>query len=77
MLDGLTSAVADILFLYSVLQIIVPYCGRMSVIGTVYGDKHDNANENNGTLDYVRYGIYVENIVHTPFFQLSKQLVPF
>ena len=64
MLDGLTSAIANILSIYSVLQIIIPYRGRMSVIWTVYRDNHDNAHENNGTLDYVRYGIYVENIVH-------------
>ena len=38
--------------------------GRISVIGTVYRDNHDNAHENNGTLDYVLNVIFVENIVH-------------
>ena len=64
MLDGLTSAIANILSIYSVLQIIIPYRGRMSVIWTVYRDNHDNAHENNGTLDYVLNVIFVENIVH-------------
>ena len=38
--------------------------GRMSVIGTVYRDNHDNAHENNETLDFVLKDIFVENIVH-------------
>ena len=31
---------------------------------SLYRDNHDNAHENNGTLDYVRYDIFVENKVH-------------
>ena len=31
---------------------------------SLYRDNHDNAHENNGTLDYVLNVIFVENIVH-------------
>ena len=84
LLDGLTSAIADILFIYSVLQIIIPCLSELGIDifhkesiwssrwfiklqrnrtvaesywDSLYRDNHDNAHENNETLDYGLNGL--------------------
>ena len=74
LLDGWTSAIADILFIYSVLQIIIPclselgidiFCNE-SIWSSLWFHQvpEEQNNQNNETLDFVLKDIFVENIVH-------------
>ena len=89
LLDGLTSAIADILFIYSVLQIIIPCLSELGIDifhkesiwssrwfiklqrnrtvaecywDSLYRDNHDNAHENNETLDYGLNGFLLKTL---------------
>ena len=74
LLDGLTSAIADILFIYSVLQIIIPCLSEFginifhneSIWSSLWFHQvpEEQNNQNNETLDFVLKDIFVENIVH-------------